>query len=223
MSIPQITSLLEFCLTNTYFLFQGKYYEQVQDAAMGFPISLLIANIFMEEFEVKALSSIPTPFPLGKVCWWHLCHQQGRTQSGLTSSHQQPGPTYTVHSRTNTTRLTSIPGHPCHHGTRQHHQHHSLQEAHPHGPISTLGQQPSHHCQTKCLQHPSTQGQNSILHMTKWTGTPNTLGQHYNIAIFHTGPSTNGNTNLPTPTNPPPPPSSTTTIHQPTTKRTSPL
>ena len=35
MSIPQITSLLEFCLTNTYFLFQGKYYEQVQGAAMG--------------------------------------------------------------------------------------------------------------------------------------------------------------------------------------------
>ena len=27
MSIPQITSLLEFCLTHTYFLFQGKYYE----------------------------------------------------------------------------------------------------------------------------------------------------------------------------------------------------
>ena len=59
MSIPQITSLLEFCLTNTYFLFQGKYYEQVQGAAMGSPISPLIANIFMEEFEVKALSSIP--------------------------------------------------------------------------------------------------------------------------------------------------------------------
>ena len=30
MSIPQIISLLEFCLTHTYFLFQGKYYEQVQ-------------------------------------------------------------------------------------------------------------------------------------------------------------------------------------------------
>ena len=67
MSIPQITSLLEFCLTNTYFLFQGKYYEQVQGAAMGSPISPLIANIFMEEFEVKALSSIPHPFPLAKV------------------------------------------------------------------------------------------------------------------------------------------------------------
>ena len=61
MSIPQITSLLEFCLTNTYFLFQGKYYEQVQGAAMGSPISCLIANILMEDFEVKALSSPNTP------------------------------------------------------------------------------------------------------------------------------------------------------------------
>ena len=61
MSIPQITSLLEFCLTHTYFLFQGKYYEQVQGAAMGSPISPLIANIFMEGFEVKALQSFPNP------------------------------------------------------------------------------------------------------------------------------------------------------------------
>ena len=96
--------------------------------------------IFMEEFEVKALSSISTPFPLAKVCWWHLCYQQGRTQSGPTSTHQQLGPTHTVHSGTNTTMLTTIPGHPCHHRTRQHLQHHSLQEAHPHRPISTLGQ-----------------------------------------------------------------------------------
>ena len=35
MSIPQIVTLLEFCLKNTYFLFQGKYYEQVHGAAMG--------------------------------------------------------------------------------------------------------------------------------------------------------------------------------------------
>ena len=65
MSITQITSLLEFCLTHTYFLFQGKYYEQVQGAAMGSPISPLIANIFMEEFEVKALQSFPHPLPCG--------------------------------------------------------------------------------------------------------------------------------------------------------------
>ena len=61
MSTSQIISLLEFCLTHTYFFFQGKYYEQVQGAAMGSPISPLIANIFMEEFEVKALQSFPNP------------------------------------------------------------------------------------------------------------------------------------------------------------------
>ena len=68
MSISQITSLVEFCLTNTYFLFQGKYYEQVQGAAMGSPISPFIANIFIEGFEVKALNSFPHPFPLAQVC-----------------------------------------------------------------------------------------------------------------------------------------------------------
>ena len=64
MSIQQIVTLLEFCLKNTYFLFQGKFYEQVQGAAMGSPISPLIANLFMEEFEVKALSSCPHPLSL---------------------------------------------------------------------------------------------------------------------------------------------------------------
>ena len=61
MSISHIISLPEFCLKNTYFLFQGTYYEQVHGAAMGFPISPLIANLFMEEFEVTALSAAPTP------------------------------------------------------------------------------------------------------------------------------------------------------------------
>ena len=61
MSMQQIVTLLEFCLKNTYFLFQGKYYKQLHGAAMGSPISPLIANLFMEEFEVKALSSAPHP------------------------------------------------------------------------------------------------------------------------------------------------------------------
>ena len=80
MSISQITSLLEFCLTHTYFLFQGKYYEQVQGAAMGSPISPLIANIFMEEFEVKGLQSFPNPPPFGSgLCMTHLSSTRQNT------------------------------------------------------------------------------------------------------------------------------------------------
>ena len=54
MYIQHITTLLEFCLKNTCFLFQGTYYEQVHGKAMGFPISPLVANPFIEEFESKA-------------------------------------------------------------------------------------------------------------------------------------------------------------------------
>ena len=61
MSIPQIFTLLEFYLKNTYFLFQGKYYEQVHGAAICSPIRPLIVNLFMEEFEVNALSTAPHP------------------------------------------------------------------------------------------------------------------------------------------------------------------
>ena len=61
MSDQQIVTLLEFCLKNTYFLFQGMFYEQVHGAAIGSPICPLIAKLFMEEFEVKALSSCPHP------------------------------------------------------------------------------------------------------------------------------------------------------------------
>ena len=64
MSIQNIVTLLGLCLKNTYYLFKGKYYEQVQGTAMGSPVSPLIANLFMEEFEVKGLSSFPHPLNL---------------------------------------------------------------------------------------------------------------------------------------------------------------
>ena len=44
-----------FCLHSTYFLFQGKYYEQVKGVAMGSPVSPVLANLCMEFFEEKAL------------------------------------------------------------------------------------------------------------------------------------------------------------------------
>ena len=51
--------LLEFCLRSTYFTYRGKFYEQVEGAAMGSPISPIVANLFMENFEMRALQSPP--------------------------------------------------------------------------------------------------------------------------------------------------------------------
>ena len=48
MSIQNILDLLEFCLCNTYFLFQGQYYEQTQGAVMGSPVSPVLANLYIE-------------------------------------------------------------------------------------------------------------------------------------------------------------------------------
>ena len=66
MSSKQITSFLEFCLNSTYFTFQGKFYEQVDGTAMGSPISPIVANLFMEDLETKALATSPHPPSLWK-------------------------------------------------------------------------------------------------------------------------------------------------------------
>ena len=66
MSVGHITRQLEYCLRSTYFVFQGKYYEQLEGAAMGSPLSPIIANFYMEEFETKALSIAPNPQLGGK-------------------------------------------------------------------------------------------------------------------------------------------------------------
>ena len=66
MSVNHISCLLEFCLKTTYFTFQGKFFEQVKGAAMGSPISPIVANLFMKDLEVKALSTAPTPPTLWK-------------------------------------------------------------------------------------------------------------------------------------------------------------
>ena len=84
-----------------------------------------------------------------------------------TSTTRTPHP---VNSGTHTTRLTSFSGHPSHHWT-QHLLHYSLQEAHTYRSISPLGQQPSHHSQTKCLQYSSSQGQGGFFPRQTGPGT----------------------------------------------------
>ena len=61
MTIPQIVELLDFCLNTTYFIYDGAYYQQTHGAAMGSPISPLVDNCYMEQFEKTAISRAPHP------------------------------------------------------------------------------------------------------------------------------------------------------------------
>ena len=67
LSVNNIISLLEFCLKSTYFTFQQSYFEQQEGAAMGSPISPIVANLYMEDFEVKAINVSPQPPYLWKI------------------------------------------------------------------------------------------------------------------------------------------------------------
>ena len=58
LSIENILSLLEFCINSTYFSFQGKFYEQLEGVAMGSPLSPIVANLYIESFEVEANISL---------------------------------------------------------------------------------------------------------------------------------------------------------------------
>ncbi len=57
----QVSELLQLCLNTTYFLYNGDYYIQKEGAAMGSPVSPIVANLFMESFEESALSTFRDP------------------------------------------------------------------------------------------------------------------------------------------------------------------
>ena len=56
---PQTAKLAEICLRSTFFSFHGEIFEQTSGVAMGSPLSPIVANLFMEKFESKALDSFP--------------------------------------------------------------------------------------------------------------------------------------------------------------------
>ena len=61
MKVEQIISLPEFCLKSTYFQFQGRFFEQLQGAAMGSPTRPIVANLYMDDFETKAINTAEYP------------------------------------------------------------------------------------------------------------------------------------------------------------------
>ena len=68
IGVNGIILLLEFCLKNTYFPFQGQFFEQVEGVAMVSLVSPIVANLYMEYLEQKALNTAPHPQVLAQVC-----------------------------------------------------------------------------------------------------------------------------------------------------------
>jgi hypothetical protein len=48
-------ALFKHVLTSTYFCFEGQFYEQTDGVAMGSPLSPVITNFLMEDFEKKVI------------------------------------------------------------------------------------------------------------------------------------------------------------------------
>ena len=73
LSPERITELLDVCLRSTYFSYQDTFYEQREGAAMGSPVSAVVANLYMEFFEDLAIESSPVkPRMWSRYMWMIL-------------------------------------------------------------------------------------------------------------------------------------------------------
>ena len=68
LSAQNIVELLGFCLHDTYFSFQNKFYEQVEGVAVGSPISPIVDNLYMEYLREKPLHLLSIPPGMVQVC-----------------------------------------------------------------------------------------------------------------------------------------------------------
>ena len=59
-----IMDLLNLCLTSTYFQYNGKHYKQLHGTAMGSPVSVVVAEIVMQNIEEQALATYTRTIPI---------------------------------------------------------------------------------------------------------------------------------------------------------------
>ena len=57
--IDETANLVDVCLRSTYFSYQEDIHEQINGVAMGSPLSPIVAKIFLEHLEDKAINSTP--------------------------------------------------------------------------------------------------------------------------------------------------------------------
>ena len=133
-------SLLEICLENTYFLFQGTYYEWVQKAAMV-PLSASILLTCSWKSSNLKLSVLSQPPSMAQIHRCHLCYQTGRTQPPTPLAYQLTGPTYSVHhGRPHWGRYITFLGYSGFPRSQQYLKNNSVLETNTYWPVPPLGQ-----------------------------------------------------------------------------------
>jgi hypothetical protein len=65
LTAQQVVNLLVFVLNNSFFKFQGNFFHQISECAMGSPVSAVIAELIMQEVEGIAITTSPVDLK-----WW---------------------------------------------------------------------------------------------------------------------------------------------------------
>ena len=69
--------VLNLCLTSTYFQYNGKHYKQLHSTAMGSPVSVVVAEIVMQNIEEQALATYMRTITL----WLRYIHRRTQRQN----------------------------------------------------------------------------------------------------------------------------------------------
>ena len=104
---------LEFFLYNTYLLFQGQFYEQTKGAAMESHVSPVVANLYIEFFEHRALTSTVNPPRLWRryVDDTFVILQQSQKEEFLQHINSVDPSILFYHRRSQTRWFHALPGH----------------------------------------------------------------------------------------------------------------
>ena len=61
LEVDEIVSLLNFVLSNNFFMFNDKIHKQIHGCAMGGPVSPVVANLCMKDIEESAILATTVP------------------------------------------------------------------------------------------------------------------------------------------------------------------
>ena len=78
--------LLNLCLTSTYFRHNGKKYKKLHGTAMGSPVSVVVAEIVMQNIEESARSTLTNDTTLVTLRWQYFHRRTTRRNRCTTTS-----------------------------------------------------------------------------------------------------------------------------------------